>query len=424
MSLQTAAETTETIAVSALRIGMFVHLDLGWMSHPFALSSFKITSAEQLQMLRALGVAQVRWSPSLSTHATPVVEHPAAPGVPTALLEKSEAEKTALSHRAAWSQQRARLSECEQQFSEATRASKQIFDHAEAQPQAAAAQAVALSQAIVSKMLGERDLCIRLLNDGAGDRSSAHAVNVAVLSLLLGRTLQLNEAELCDLGTGALLHDIGKRALPLPLRHRDPQFSAAQHSGYENHVAQGLLQAHRMGLSEGATQVIAQHHEHADGSGFPQRLSGDRITIAARITALVNRYDNLCNPHAGGLGSTPHEAVALLFSQGRHQFDSGLLGQFIRMLGVYPPGSAVQLTDSRYALVVGVNALRPLKPRVLVHEAGVPYDEAVIVDLERQPGVGVLRSIRPQALPPQALQYLAPRTRVSYFFEPQLARAG
>jgi len=85
---------------------------------------------------------------------------------------------------------------------------------------------------------------------------------------------------------------------------------------------------------------------------------------------------------------------------------------------VYPPGSAVQLTDDRYALVVGVNSMRPLKPRVMVHEAKVPRDEALVLDLESVPGLGIRRSVRPQQLPPASLEYLAPRPRVAYFFEP------
>ena len=90
-------------------------------------------------------------------------------------------------------------------------------------------------------------------------------------------------------------------------------------------------------------------------------------------------------------------------------------------MGVYPPGSVVQLTDDRYAIVVGVNSMRPLKPRVMVHDAKVPRDEALVLDLESSPGLGIRRSIRPQQLPPASLDYLAPRPRVAYFFEPARA---
>ena len=78
----------------------------------------------------------------------------------------------------------------------------------------------------------------------------------------------------------------------------------------------------------------------------------------------------------------------------------------------------MQLTDDRYALVVSVNSSRPLKPRVLVHESGVPRDEALLLDLEHAEGLGIRRSLRPQQLPATTLAYLAPRPRVAYFFEP------
>jgi hypothetical protein len=141
------------------------------------------------------------------------------------------------------------------------------------------------------------------------------------------------------------------------------------------------------------------------------------MSVPSRIVALVNRYDNLCNPTNPGKAITPHEAVALMFAQGKNKYDPAILGAFIKMMGVYPAGSVVQLTDDRYALVVGVNSSRPLKPRVLVHEPKVPRDEALILDLETTAGLGILRSLKPTALPEQALIYLSPRPRVSYFFE-------
>jgi hypothetical protein len=115
---------------------------------------------------------------------------------------------------------------------------------------------------------------------------------------------------------------------------------------------------------------------------------------------------------------TPHESLSLLFAQSKSKFDTAILGAFIKMMGVYPPGSTVQLTDDRYALVVAVNSSRPLKPRVMVHEPKVPRDEALTLDLEKTEGLGIRRSVRPQQLPEAALAYLSPRPRVAYFFEP------
>jgi hypothetical protein len=93
------------------------------------------------------------------------------------------------------------------------------------------------------------------------------------------------------------------------------------------------------------------------------------------------------------------------------------LNAFIRMMGVYPPGSAVQLTDDRFALVTSVNPSRPLKPRVLVHDPKIAREEALTLNLEDTPDVGIRRSLKPEALPRAALDYLSPRSRVAYFFD-------
>jgi hypothetical protein len=180
----------------------------------------------------------------------------------------------------------------------------------------------------------------------------------------------------------------------------------------------GVATGRRMGLNEAALSVIAQHHEMADGSGFPARLNVDRMAIGARIVALVNRYDKLCNPAQIASAMTPHEALSLLFAQCRTKFDATMLNAFIRMMGVYPPGSLVQLTDDRFATVVSCNSSRPLKPRVLVCDTKVPVDEALLLNLDGQVDLGIRRSLKATQLPAAARDYLSPRQRRVYFFEP------
>ena len=448
-----AATLTPEIDVQALRVGMFVHLGVGWMSHPFPLSSFRITTAAQVATIRSLGLGRVRWSPQDSDlslpdggEATPALPRPpraaandadadadgAAPGeaanddqtagdtVPDALdePEASRGERTRVANRSRLEAQREAQKVCERQYGEASRVCRQTIEMVAGKPREAKAQAEALTRALVDKMVDARELCIRVLTEGAGDKASMHAMNVGIVSLLMGRCFGFALEEMQDLGVGAMLHDIGKCDLPQRLRYREDNFSPSEVRVYQEHVELGLVQARRMGLSAGATALIAQHHEHADGTGFPTQLNSDRMTMGARIVALVNRYDNLCNPRLPARALTPHESLSLLFAQGRSKYDTSILGAFIKMMGVYPPGSTVQLTDDRYATVVAVNSSRPLKPSVLVHDAGVPRDEALVLDLETAIGLGIRRSIKPQQLPPTALDYLAPSPRVAYFFEP------
>lgn len=407
----------QSVSINDLRVGMYVHLDLGWMQHPFARSSFRIQSPQQIAALRGLGLQHIRWDPQASDPvAAPAPPAASAASGPAVL--PSEEELQARQRRARLAQYRQQLAETEQECSEANRALRDISRRALADPQAAGVDAQALSRKLLDRLAGAGEVCIRLVNTRAGERAGAHALNVVVIALLMGRALGLPDAEMQALSAGAMLHDIGKLELPDRLRHHEPAFNVAETRAYREHVAHGLAIGQRMGLSAAVLAVIAQHHECADGSGFPQQLRGDQIVPAARITAIADRYDKLCNPATMAATQTPHEAVSLLFTQQQRQFDAALLAGFIRMMGVYPAGSLVQLSDDRSALVMAVNSSRPLKPQVLVHDPQVAADEALLLDLERTPGLAIRRSLPAAQLAPAARAYLAPRQHLSYFFEP------
>jgi putative nucleotidyltransferase with HDIG domain len=313
--------------------------------------------------------------------------------------------------------QRASLAFCDQQFDAAIRQYRQVIERIASDPKAAAAQCQALVASLVGDMLSQSESSIRLLSESTGDRAWMHPVNVTVLSLLLGKALGLHSGGLCHLGVAAFLHDVGKTQLPDRVRQSDSNFAPAEYKQYQSHVALGIAIAQQLELPVAVQDTMAQHHEMMDGSGFPRQLRGAEIGTAGKILALVNRYENMCNPTRASAAITPHEALSMIFSQMKDRHDITVLAAFIRMMGVYPPGSVVQLSDSRYALVVSVNSARPLKPRVIVHDAGTAKEEALILDLEQAPTAGIRRSVRPDLLPHEAMDYLAPRLRICYFFE-------
>ena len=411
-----------TVAVDELSVGMYIHLDGGWLSHPFPLSSFRISSPEQIATLRGLGLSHVRWVPDKSDPPlSAATDAAAAPDVAAAATSAAAAqEQAAQRRRRQLISQRDALLRCERQFSEAAQAFREVGDALATRPRHAGRTTEALARAMLDKMLGSDEMGLRLVN-GGGDRAASHALNVSVVALLIGRALGLPDEDMLDLGVGTLMHDVGKQDMADRYRHADERFTPAEWAAYRDHVARSVVHGRRMGLTPGALAVLAQHHECADGSGFPQRLAGDRMGMGARIVAIVNRYDNLCNPATRHAALTPHEAVATLFAQGRARFDTTVLNAFIRVVGVYPAGSLVQLTDDRHALVIGVNSSRPLKPRVLVHDPRVPRNEALVINLEGAADLGIRRSLPAAQVPAAALSYLDPRPRVSYYFEP-LAR--
>jgi len=412
-------DNVELVDCKSLRIGLYVELDVGWLAHPFPTGSFKLTSSKQIETICGLGMQQVRVNLAKSDPDPDAVV--AKPSMDALAVERAQA-----AHRDAQlrqqraeqlAQQQRSLVVCERHFGDAVRQYKKMLEAIPTQPKAAAEHCHTLVNTFVGDMLCEGDSAIRLLSEAAGDKSSMHPVNVTVVSLLLGKAMGLSQAELIDLGMAAFLHDVGKAQLPDRVRWLEENFSTAEYKLYQEHVAQSVQVGKAMELSKGALLAIAQHHELTDGSGFPTRAKGESMTVGARILALVNRYDNLCNPSRPAAAMTPHESLSLIFAQLKTRFDTAALSAFIRMMGVYPPGSVVQLIDDRYGMVVSVNSTRPLKPRIIVHEAGVSKHEALILDLEHAPNIGIRRSLKPSGLPSAAMDFLAPRQRVSYFFE-------
>jgi len=421
------------VAPEQLRRGLYVDLELGWMSHPFPKSSFKITSERQIAIIRTLGLKRVRYLPARSDPEELDEDTPTRVGDEQSAVAESVAVATVLApeqgrrqmHARQLQAQRESLALCDQQFGAAIRRYQLVLGQLQAQPGQAALQCQQMVAGIVDGVLGNGESSIRLLSEGMGDRASMHPVNVTVLSLLLGRSLGLGSTELQDLGCAAFLHDIGKTQLPERVRWQDNTLAAADQKAYQDHVAHGVLLAQRLELAPAAVRAIAEHHEMMDGGGFPRHLGADAISKAGRILALVNRYENMCNPGRPSAAVTPHDALSLIFSQLRAGFDGAVLASFIRMMGVYPPGSIVQLSTDQFALVVSVNSARPLKPRVIVHDAKVPREQALMLDLEQHGAPGIRRSIKPAVLPKAAFDYLSPRARICYFFEravlPELA---
>jgi putative nucleotidyltransferase with HDIG domain len=407
------------IDIADLRIGLYVYVDLGWISHPFPLSSFKIQSPEQIATLRTLGIERIRYSPEKSDPEDVPEE---TKNLTPASISPEDLQRQ--QRKALLGSQNASLKACERQYSQASKIYKQVLEQTRAQPDKSRAQALVLIEEVQGQLQGLEESSIRLLSEQIGDRASLHSINVLVLSLLLGKACGISDADLQELGVGALLHDIGKQELPNRLRWGDELFSSAEKKLYQEHVNYGIALGKKMEISSAALLCIAQHHELANGSGYPMHSLNERISPLARIVTLTNQYDNLCNPGHPASALTPHEALSTIFTQMKGCFDSKTMSVFIRMMGVYPPGSVVQLTDDRYAMVVSVNSSRPLKPRLIVYDQHIPKEEALVVDLEQQADLGVRRSIKPVLLPRQVMSYLSPRQHICYFFERASSLAG
>lgn len=418
-----ALESEHFVQPSQLCIGLYVHLDLSWTQHPFTFSSFKIRSSEQIATIQSLGLTRIRYNPDKSdTPPLPASELPTtAPTTLPAPLPAAESDPMAAVHRERLerlAQQRAKAKACEAQLVNAARTIKSINQNVFAKPTEVKESAQALIDGMAASMMVEADVSIQLMSDKVGgEEVYHHSLNVCLLSMMLAKELQAPAPVVRQVGIAALFHDIGELELPDRIaRHTEP-LNKAELSLWQQHCEYGVQIGKKLGLPADVLQVIAQHHERIDGTGFPARAKAPQMSLMSRIVSLVNAYDELCNPNEVSKALTPHEALSTMFAQWRSQFDAMAMSTFVRCMGVYPPGTLVVLSNGALGMVVSVNTTKPLRPMVLIHDPAVPRDEAILIDLEQAPDVSITKTMRPQQLSPEAHAYLSPRKRTTYYFD-------
>ena len=419
--------TTEAyISPSQLCVGLHVQLDLPWTEHPFTFSSFKIKNLEQIVALQSLGLTRIRFNKAKSDGeplAVPkgIPAEPAPPssheGDPLYEIKRARVERLLA--------QQARVAKCEREFLTSARAVKSINQNLFSKPDQCRQEAESLVLSIADSMLTESDIAINLMKDKAGGEDVYfHSLNVTLLSMMLAKELKAPREAIRLIGMGAMFHDVGKIEIPDRIVRKTEPLTKPELSLLQQHCAYGVETGRKLGLPNEALTVIAQHHEYADGSGYPKGLKGTDIFLLARVVAIVNTYDNLCNPVKVSTALTPHQALSLMYAQQRGKFDTAPLTTFVRCMGIYPPGTVVVLSNESIGMVVSVNSAVPLKPTVLIYDPAVPRERAILVELESEPEVSISRALKPEQLPKPVYDYLAPRRRLTYYFDSETSRAA
>lgn len=426
MKKTTANPEPKRIAVDRLRPGVYVHVELKWLDHPFPFNSFKIRDQKQLDILLSLGLQEVIYVPEKSdVEPLPPDNPPAQMILLPAITEENLlvlAEKKNRIDRV--SKEREAIQRCEKKFVGVICAVKEIMRNLLSRPEESVQEANVLINGMVESMLVDRNIVLHLMNDKiVGEDVYYHSLNVAVLAMMLGRESGLAPDEIGLLGIGGLFHDIGKSRIPDMVLLKTGPLNHAERALYRLHCEMGVEIAQQLGLAPEAIAIIAQHHETLDGKGYPQGLLGDKITRLSRIVAIVNAYDNYCNRINPQDSLTPHEALANMFSREREYYDNDLLKLFIKCMGIYPPGSIVQLSNEAIGMVVSINAGNALRPSVLIYDSSIPKEEAVIYDLTDDPDIKIVECMRPDLLLREVYDYLSPRKRMTYYFNGQASTA-
>ena len=224
-----------------------------------------------------------------------------------------------------------------------------------------------ISENILQDIIAQQKNLVQLTDIRLHDTYTfAHSVNVAILSSLLGVLLKLSREEQLKLTLGGLLHDIGKVTVPYEILTKAGHLSDDEWSVMQGHPEAGRQRLKKMFPNDTLLSTIAlQHHEHIDGSGYPNHLKGEQIHRYGRIVAIADVYDALTSVRPYKRAYTPSVAHRLMATCSPGHFDLDLLKLFFDNVAIYPVGTILKTQDG-YAIVKKVEFGYTLTPVVCV----------------------------------------------------------
>ena len=239
------------------------------------------------------------------------------------------------------------------------------------------------------------DAMIMLMNIQTVDHYLySHSLNVCVYAAMLGLAMGYDRDRLMTLGTGSLLHDIGKTQISIQVLLKPGMLTAYEFEEMKRHAERGYyLLKDEPGIPLLAAHCAYQHHERLNGSGYPRGLKETEIHDYAKLIGIVDSYDAMTSRRAYRNAMLPHQAVEALYSGSGTLYDTTILKFFRDKVAIYPIGITVKLSTGQSAVVVGINASCAHRPivRVIADEQGEPLRTPFDLDLSKHLNVLVSR---------------------------------
>jgi putative nucleotidyltransferase with HDIG domain len=415
--------TAEVLSIepAQLKVGMFVDLDCSWFKHPFAKKRFKITTEQELSIIRGLELRSVLVDVVLSDPNTLEQRadgHAHTAQDETASLIAPPSETTLIPPTVTRYQEGLQQADIvyRQTLAQGSDALADIKNGSDTGLTVAKDMINGLTELIMAddtasamgSLLGAQDVA---------DKAVLHAMNVAVLAMLLGRQFDLSQEEVKILGIAGLLHDIGEQLLPPDLiKKRGLRMDDYDRKAFQQHVELGLhILAQFPELPNTVAHIIKQHHERIDGSGYPDGLRGDRISLSSKILMVVEEYESLINAPNIRDNKSPAEALSHLYLNSKTIYPEEVVVALIQVLSVYPPGTVVELSDTSVGLVVSINLQARMRPLIILYDPTVERENPNITDLSLDPSRSIVRSITRHELPHEVSEYLNLARWTGYF---------
>ncbi|NDI86700.1 HD-GYP domain-containing protein [Undibacterium crateris] len=376
------------IEVSKLRVGMFVQELCGsWMDTPFWKKSFLLSDINDIQEIQKSKIREawidiskgldvltaqpaasvVRAEPEPKPEPPPVKSPPA----PKVIESVSMADE---------------LGRASQIVNKSKQAVYSMFSEARMGKAVDMGGAQALVEEISDSVMRNPGALIGLARlKTKDDYTYMHSIAVCALMVALSKQLGLNDEQTREAGVAGLLHDIGKMMVPGDILNKPGKLTDEEFVSVKEHPAAGhkmLLDA--QGVSAISLDVCLHHHEKMDGTGYPDRLKGEEISLFARMGAVCDVYDAITSNRPYKQGWCPAESLRKMAEWSKGHFDEKVFQAFVKSIGIYPVGTLVRLESGRLGVVVeqqvGKSLLMP-KVRVFFSIKSMSYIAPELLDL-------------------------------------------
>jgi len=246
--------------------------------------------------------------------------------------------------------------------------------------------------------------------------TATHSVNTSILAALFGRHLQLSDEQLSLLATAALMHDVGEINTPQDILDKpEDELTAEEKTLRKQHTVHGMeILSKVQDIAPEVVEVAYAHHERVDGHGYPRGLKAEEISFMAKILAIVDRYERATNCDDVKARVSCSDGLKVIYSLRGTSLDNELVESFIKCLGVYPVGTAVQLNTGAVGVVIAVKPDKHWLPTVMIirETSGEirPYPRVINLDRfrdeEGRPILMIRKVIQPNELDIDICEYL------------------
>ena len=339
------------ISVDELVVGMYVtELCGSWMDSPFWRSAFVLSEPKQISALQSSKIREVWIDVEREADLPDQVAPRTVQGVHASALEQVAVLEQRPLAPVAIADELARAAQICGQGRVAVTA---MFREARMGNTVDAKGVGQLVEDIADSVTRNASALISLARlKTADDYTYMHSVAVCAMMIALARQLALSEADVQAAGVAGLLHDIGKALLPMDVLNKPGKLTPAEFMIVKTHPVLGFqLLSDSKKPDPMALEVCLQHHEKADGSGYPKGLKGTQISLYAKMGAVCDVYDAITSNRPYKAGWDPAESMRQMGLWAEGHFDPAVFQAFARSLGIYPVGSLVRLTSGRIGVV-------------------------------------------------------------------------